>query len=345
MGEIDLPSYNQGTLMKKIIVFAMVILSASLYATTRDKVVYGEDDRIDVYESNNDLYIQLAKSTAAKVSDSNIEDYNATQVRLAGKTLEEQGVCASERFSQQPTVGRCTGFLVADNILVTAGHCALDQESCNGISWVFDYKVDFAEQSEVILDKENVYKCKRIIQNAYNENTKEDYAVIELDRRTVGRTPFNFRIKTGKNGPFVGTKLAVIGNPSGLPTKISDGAWIRSIKTVYLNANLDTFAGNSGSPVIDRTTGMVEGILVRGETDYVYDDIQGCDVVNRVANDYDTGEGVTRITIIKNLRSIVENAMQAQHPIPSPTPEEPAPPVVTKDPWWQRLLTWLRNIF
>ena len=34
-------------------------------------------------------------------------------------------------------------------------------------------------------------------------------------------------------------------------------------------ANLDTYGGNSGSPVFNSETHEVEGILVRGDTDFV----------------------------------------------------------------------------
>ena len=37
----------------------------------------------------------------------------------------------------------------------------------------------------------------------------------------------------------------------------------------YFSANLDTYGGNSGSPVFNATDGTVEGILVRGNQDFV----------------------------------------------------------------------------
>jgi hypothetical protein len=66
-------------------------------------------------------------------------------------------------------------------------------------------------------------------------------------------------------------------------------------------ANLDTYGGNSGSPVFNHRTGEVEGILVRGENDYVYDPGQGCQVSNRCASDVCRGEDVTYITNVPTL--------------------------------------------
>ncbi len=325
--------------MKNLFLIISVVASCATYAAN-EKVIYGEDNRFDVYASNVSKYVTWAQSTAAKVSNSKLDEYNSSQYILDGKTLEDQGVCKSERVSQQPTVARCTGFLVSQNLLVTAGHCMRKQSDCDDVSWVFDYKVDFRDQSEVIVDKENVYKCKKVVAQAYNDSTKEDYAVVELDRKVTDRDFLNFRIKTGKTGPYINDKLVVIGHPSGLPTKIADGAWIRTIKSNYFTANLDTFSGNSGSPVINIYTGEVEGILVRGETDYVFDEDKNCKIVNRVSNTFDTGEGVTRITIVKGLPKNIEPT-----PTPEPTPSPSPEPVPGKRvSWWNRLLSWFRHI-
>ena len=56
-------------------------------------------------------------------------------------------------------------------------------------------------------------------------------------------------------------------------------------------------------PAINETTGEVEGILVRGETDFVYKN--SCRVSNVCADDGCRGEDVTRITdVFDALRTI-----------------------------------------
>lgn len=72
-------------------------------------------------------------------------------------------------------------------------------------------------------------------------------------------------------GVSIGNELYVLGFPSGLPMKIADQAFVRSISDKgYFVSNLDTFGGNSGSPVLKSGTLTVEGILVRGDNDYAY---------------------------------------------------------------------------
>ncbi len=75
--------------------------------------------------------------------------------------------------------------------------------------------------------------------------------------------------------------------------KIAGGAKIRSVRDQYFIANLDTYGGNSGSAVFNSSTGEVEGILVRGEVDYIFDN--GCRRSKKCTNDGCRGEDVTRI--------------------------------------------------
>ena len=125
-----------------------------------------------------------------------------------------------------------------------------------------------------------------------------DYAVLKLDRPVVGRTPLKYR-KEGK--PADDAVLTVIGHPTGLPTKITAAADMRSnTNPIYFVTNADTYGGNSGSAVVDSKTGIVEGILVRGDTDYSRSS-EGCMVSVYRPQDGGRGEDVTRINIIRDL--------------------------------------------
>ena len=51
---------------------------------------------------------------------------------------EAVGLCPDQRFTAQPTAGDCSGTLVDNRIVLTAGHC-VEGKSCSDISFVFDY--------------------------------------------------------------------------------------------------------------------------------------------------------------------------------------------------------------
>jgi len=90
---------------------------------------------------------------------------------------------------------------------------------------------------------------------------------VQLERDVVGRTPAKVR-SSGKIKDK--QTLFVIGHPCGLPQKYAPGAKVRdNTPAPYFVANLDTYGGNSGSPVFAAPSATVEGILVRGENDFV----------------------------------------------------------------------------
>ena len=107
------------------------------------------------------------------------------------------------------------------------------------------------------------------------------------------------RWRTGNYYVKAGLKLAVLGNPSGIPLKITSNAVIRdNSDPVFFRLNADTYSGNSGSAVVDMKTGIVEGILVRGDTDYEKKDNSDCYTSVVRTESGGRGEDATRITNI-----------------------------------------------
>ncbi|MEK6554242.1 MAG: serine protease, partial [Bdellovibrionota bacterium] len=205
-------------------------------------------------------------------------------------------LCKEEPFRDQLSLGFCSGFLVAPDTMVTAGHCIRTESACSSTSFVFGFNVQNAGAYPTETPADQVYKCAKLV-NSVVESAGKDYAVVKLDRPVVGHNPLKLR----QSGAIqVSDAVVVMGYPSGIPLKISGGAKVRSVQTGFFVANLDTYGGNSGSAVFNETTGEVEGILVRGEADFV---TQGsCRVSNRCADSDCRGEDVTRITeVLKDL--------------------------------------------
>lgn len=293
--------------MRVLIIMCTLMMATLSFASTKStKVIYGDDNRVDVYASTNSMYVELSKSTAAMIPNGDITALGKDIVRLEGRSLQDGGKCSTERFAKQSTAAMCSGFLVGENLLVTAGHCIESKRDCKRNKWVFDFKVDTAEQQEVTVPKSNVYSCSKIISRALTKKKKgtksggNDYALIQLDRKVTDRRVLDYR----RSGSIEkGDNLVVIGHPSGLPTKIADGANVKSLSNLYFSANLDTYGGNSGSAVFNADTGMIEGILVRGAKDYVYNSSKGCYESNEISNNSGTGEDVTYIMNIEELQN------------------------------------------
>jgi V8-like Glu-specific endopeptidase len=285
--------------MKNLIISVVLIASSTSFASTKSvKVIYGDDNRVDVIDSQNSMFVELSKSTAAMIPKGKISVLGNGVTKISGSKLSSR-YCKTERFANQPTAANCSGFLVGENLLVTAGHCMKSQSDCDKSKWVFDYKISQAGQTSIEVPTSSVYTCKKVINTVLNNyGDKNDFALVELKKKVTDRRVLDYR-KTGKIS--VGEDLVVIGHPSGLPTKIADGAKVSTRSGKFFSAHLDTYGGNSGSAVFNANTGAIEGILVRGARDYVYDSAQGCMASNVLGQSEGKGEDVTYITNIPEL--------------------------------------------
>lgn len=255
------------------------------------KVVYGTDDRRDVYQVSDTALLRDADSSVALVRAEQLTDNGDGTSTLTGPVIgDEYGLCADEPFRTQPTIAFCSGFLVDPSIVVTAAHC-LDSDSLAGTRFVFGYQMQDATTPVTRFPHEEIRHGHRILGRAIGtEGT--DWCVVQLDRPVLHHRPVTVR-RTGKIAD--GADVHVIGHPSGLPKKIAGGAVVRdNIPGRFFVANLDTYGGNSGSPVYDSTTHLLEGILVRGETDYVQ--VGDCLRSNVCPANGCNGEDVTRAT-------------------------------------------------
>lgn len=283
-----------------ILTAAVISLSALTAQASVDKVVYGEDNRLDIFEVSNAMHLKLAKATAGLVKSYSVEDMRDGQSKLSGGSLS---VCSDEKFDGQMTAAFCSGFLVdhkGEQYLVTAGHCISSQRDCEGMRFVFDYNVKSEGQTQHKVPTSSVYKCDELVDRVLSRSDNNDYSVVKLDREVTDREALTFRTE-GKISN--GEEILVIGHPSGLPTKVAGDAFVRkNNSSVFFSTNLDTFGGNSGSAVFNARTGEVEGILVRGHNDYTRrrgPDGNMCKAPEYCSMDGCRGEDVTRTTAIK----------------------------------------------
>jgi len=305
-------------LLKSLIIISSVLSISGSFAAIQ-KVIYGpNDNRTEVIDFPSAEFREKAKSVAAMVvkreliaDTENIGEYWFFQ-RNVGRSYR---LCPGERFREQVMLANCSGFLINENTLVTAGHCVVDQEQCESSYWVFDYVLGTKR-----INEGNVFTCKKLLSHSLEDKftSFKDYAVIRLDRVT-GREGLELR-KQGR--PNLGTPLVTIGHPIGLPMKITDGATVRlgslrgllrPIKSAlrkryFFLSNIDAYGGNSGSPVLNGDTGIVEGLLSEGAEDFEWvEQANGspCRQTN-IVKTFKEGsqEKVFRITKIKGLEEL-----------------------------------------
>lgn len=303
------------------LVCSLIALSSAVAfasGTPGEKVIYGDDDRLDLYQVTNSRDLDLAASTVVLIENSKLTRNGEKFDIRADEFGREFGLCESEPFRTQPSGGFCSGALVGEDLLITAGHCIRSTNDCATTKFVFGYAVTQEGVFPTSAPANDVVGCKEIITRK-QEGFGADYALIRLDRKITHRRPLRInRAKDLKAGDLIG----VIGHPSGLPVKVAFGkSTVRDVnRSGYFVASLDTYGGNSGSAVFNTTTGLIEGILVRGETDFVYSP-QGCRKSNVCSESGCRGEDVTKIDELAAL--IPEVGSQTE---PMPPREEPMPP-------------------
>ena len=280
------------------------------------KAIFGSDNRQDIYQSPRQIQ-DMSSGLGTWLSEVFTEE-SATGVNLLFPSIgKEYLLCPGEKFEEQPTTMiSCTGFLVAPNLLMTAGHCLINVGTaqnevtpmCEDFKWLFDYQYSNPLQELLLgISKERIATCKNVIyaKNIGEGNDRQDWGLVELDRSFPERFVFNKFATSIKKGML----SSILGFPSGLPLKFSRGGFILkdNPEAEFFEANIDAVGGNSGSPVFNNR-GELQGILVRGNVDFVTDQERNCDKWNKCSangrkcddgtqeEDYDSGMHVQKIT-------------------------------------------------
>ena len=252
--------------------------------------IYGEDHRQEI-ASAPPPWRKLSHSIAAQIHHLSLSLDGDSYIPLPGNWKAPLNYCADEAFYGQPRVAHCTGFLIAPDKMLTASHCL---PSCPHFLWVFDYTHDAPS-----IPRQNVYSCHRSETIHPSLTYPEGFGIVYLDRPVSDRPPLTLRT-TGSLSEQ--ERVVLIGHPMGLPLKIDAGPLqqgnllIDNTPPHYFTAPLDSYTGNSGSPVFNARTGSVEGVLVGGEEDFIYDSPKNCHQSQRCSIETCQGETVLRIT-------------------------------------------------
>jgi len=266
-------------------------------------VVYGADDRMEVFEHPDAELRRIAEdSIVALIPNFRLSrESDGTYGFYAESLAELRGLCPDERFGDQPTAASCSGVLIDDDLVLTAGHCMDAHTPCDSYAYVFNYLLDEPNHLATIRD-EDVYSCARVVSRGSppQDQPTPDFAIIQLDRPVEGsHAPVLIRPATPLSQH---ESLAMIGFGSGLPAKIDTGGAVadpRAERLDFFVANVDAFQGHSGSATFD-SENRLAGILIGGRVpDYVTLEGESCTRVS-VYQDSEAGERVHNIAGIVN---------------------------------------------
>ena len=297
--------------------------------------IFGQDDRVEIKDAEG--FQEFARATAVMIPKSSVDGNRIYALSLKHQlefTFNVSKFDENVKFLDQPTAGKCSGFLIAPDVFVTAGHCVQTIGDAQNYIYLFDYTSNLSfnvEENYFVFDPKNAYEAVEVLTSELSDknvekNNREDYAVIKLDRQS-NRAPYRFRTSGSVKE---NTNIYTIGAPTGLPLKFSEKAIVVDEEPKkWFKTSIDAFPGNSGGPVFDQN-GFIEGILVRGAVqfangnytgDYKYD--EDCDCVKTVyfeTVDFTAGCQTHRITeipgyilvnsIYSNLKYALENKLE-----------------------------------
>jgi len=315
----------------KLLPLGLLFLAASSYAQFGrsddfdNKVIYGVDSRLEYFQAEP-VIRTLADSVVSLWSSTDLEalpegGFRLKTVKFGETDINGAKVCEGEPYRDQPVGPGCSGALVGEDLVLTAGHCVARQAHCDKIKIVFGFNVSvIGGEAPATMPASNVYSCKSIVKSAFessgaSETTDRDFAIIRLDRKVAGRAP----LRLNRDGGLAkGDGVFAIGHPMGLPAKIAGDAAVVKMDpaALFFEASLDTYGRNSGSPVFNTRTNLIEGVLVRGNMDFKRSP-EGCMVSNVLPQNSEDGEDVTKTTAFGPLIPRIAGEAGAAVPVDS----------------------------
>ena len=219
-----------------------------------ENVIYGKNSiqEVPAGHPNADASVVLVKT----------ETFQMFQEKNMAYLVSEVYGITNFPWTSQPSVGFCSGFLIAEDMVLTAGHCVAEEGICDKMQAVMNYDNGRLPSAMVGVECEKIHKLKNDI-----SGQGMDYALIKL-KKSMGVLP----LKIADNESLVGDVIYSLGYPLGSYKKKALGA-IRQIlpdRGTFV-ANLDIFEGNSGSPVFSEKTHELIGVVSGGEDDFVKD--------------------------------------------------------------------------
>lgn len=252
---------------KWLMLLTMLIAACSSQKSAELLTVYDQDDRKTLDEADEPT-AQFAPIVALltrrhRVSPQMSQPLNAP---IFGKVF---GMCEDEPFFQERTLGDCTGFLISEDLLLTAGHCVKSELECLQRAIVLNYHTP----QQPILQKSDLFTCSSVV--ARLEKSNGDLALIQLDRRVpLSSTQRLLSIEETPIGAHESIKI--LNHPFGVSLKVSQLESNPLHDGAYFSAKADVSGGSSGAPAIEPSSGRLAGVLIGGEIDLVWDKRSGC---------------------------------------------------------------------
>jgi V8-like Glu-specific endopeptidase len=165
----------------------------------------------------------------------------------------------------------CTATLIGENCLITAGHCQADDES-----WIVEFDVPASDDKTGKMNPssmENLFHSKTVY-GRKNAHHGKDWMVFSVKKNVVtGNYPGQERgfYEVADTAPFPFATLSITGYGLSIHNERRNAQQSSTGRLVSVQNNrqviqhrVDTSAGNSGSSIIELSSGKIVGIHSHG---------------------------------------------------------------------------------
>ncbi len=257
------------------------------------------DDRVDpfVAPALPAAIRQHAVRTCYLIGAAAIASRRAGRVRLHRDLYgNANSLCADEPFREQPVVIErqgavpgdfgYTGYLLGPDTVLTCWH-GWDYFSGRAQVAIFGYALapDGAAVTELPVSQLRsvaAYPAVKPPPAAERGSCSGDWVILQLEHPVTHLGPL---APPRLEAPRPGRAVYTLGHPLGLPLKLATGGAVVSASDGAFRTSLDTFAGNSGSPVFDADSHALLGLVIegqKGQDDFEPAPARRCYVTNRI---------------------------------------------------------------
>lgn len=205
-------------------------------------------------------------------------------------------LCADELFREQPVVVErqgavpgdfgYTGYLVGPDTVLTCWH-GWEYFSGRAQVAIFGYALhpeggDGTERPTSQVLSVAAYPADKPPAATERGSCSGDWVTLRLEHPV---THLGDLAPPRVGAPRPGRPVYTLGHPLGLPLKLATGGVVLSAGEGAFRTSLDTFAGNSGSPVFDADSHALVGLVVegqKGQDDFEPAPARRCYVTNRI---------------------------------------------------------------
>ncbi|WP_165422613.1 trypsin-like serine peptidase [Rhizobium ruizarguesonis] len=177
----------------------------------------------------------------------------------------------------------CTGTLISESLVLTAGHCFDVQRNQNG--WISPFRLgpdgqaayEPPETLATLFTVQFGYQLSRqtsLLRTPYSFPVEQlvefrrgglDYAIVRLSKNGNGLEAGSIAAPAtvGVTPTSAGNRLAIIQHPNGEPKMIGAGALLKASGNDLFYDDIDTLGGSSGSAIRDEQ-GTIAGVHTHG---------------------------------------------------------------------------------